>query len=81
MDYLKRAPETDRYNLVRKVVTISGYCGGNRSAELRGLTQNSVKEDPEGYRFTFVPAKQRQHVKTARYKFLIKTNTSQSILF
>ena len=67
MEYLERAPENNRYHLVRKVAAITGYCGGNRTAELRHLLQSSVEEHHDGFYVTFIPAKQRQHIETSRY--------------
>ena len=57
---------TNRYLLVRAITLSLGYCGGNRMAELRNLTQESVKPDPEGFRVTFYPAKQRQQIKSSQ---------------
>ena len=66
LQFLKEAPNENRYWLIRKVVVTTAFFGGNRLHELRGMTQGSVVIAPEGYEVTFRPAKQRGQVVTSR---------------
>ena len=80
MRFLAEAPSSNRFWLIRKVVVSLAYLGGNRLAELRHSKQSSLERCPEGFFFTFKPAKQRGHVKMS--KFLIpRGKTSTGICF
>jgi hypothetical protein len=61
--FLIEGDRTDRWILARMMVLVVSFFGGNRGAELRDMQQDHVKPYPGGYNVTYIPAKQRQHVK------------------
>ena len=64
--FLRFPGSGDRYLLVRKVVAVIAYCGGNRLGEVKSLTMDSVKLCERGYTVTFVHLKQRSHLESSQ---------------
>ena len=60
--FLKEADDTNRWYLVRKVVAILAFCGGNRLHEIKALMCEDVQLSETGYVVTFKHAKQRKQV-------------------
>ena len=64
--FLKDAPNLNRYFLVRKIVVIVAYMGGNRLGEVRQLTMDSLRRVVNGYTVTFEHLKQRAQLQTSQ---------------
>ena len=64
-------------NLLWKVVSITGYYGGLRGAELVNLTWNQFKESDECWKVTFKPVKIRsgENAQPNNFFFIPKTDT------
>ena len=60
--FLLEADQDNRYWLVRMVVAVVSYCGGNRLHEVKELIHDDVQLTATGYVVTFQHAKQRKHV-------------------
>lgn len=65
-EFLKNAPTKNRYYLVRKVVTLLAYMGGNRLGEIRKLTFDSLKRCENGFTVSFEHLKQRAQLQTSQ---------------
>ena len=67
MQFWKEASSKNTFWLVRKIASSLAFLGGNRLAELRRAKQSAISRCAEGYLFTFVPAKQRGHVRESSF--------------
>ena len=67
MEFWLKAPTGNKFWLLRKVVSLVAFLGGNRLAELRHAKQSSISRCPEGFMFKFTPAKQRGHIKESKF--------------
>ena len=64
--FLKDASNLNRFQLVRKVVVIIAYLGGNRLGEIRQMKMDSLRRVENGYNVTFEHLKQRAQLQTSQ---------------
>ena len=62
-EFMSKAPNQNRYWLVRKAIVIVNLYGGLRGAEMRDIERNDVKPTTKGYEITYVVSKQRKEIK------------------
>ena len=57
MDFMTKAPNQNKYYLVRKAVVAVNLYGGLRGKELRNLDRSNVKSTTKGYKITYLVSK------------------------
>jgi integrase len=57
MDFMTKAPNENKYYLVRKAVVVVNIYGGLRGKELRDLDRSNVKSTTKGYKITYLVSK------------------------
>jgi integrase len=61
--FMTKAPNRNRYWLVRKAIVAVNLYGGLRGEEMRNIDRKDVKPTTEGFEITYIVSKRREEIK------------------
>ena len=63
LEFMTKAPDDNRYFLVRKAIVVINLYGGLRGHEMRNIDRSDVKPVKNGYKVTYTVSKRRKEIK------------------
>ena len=63
LEFMTKAPDDNRYFLVRKAIVVINLYGGLRGHEMRNIDRSDVKPVINGYKVTYTVSKRRKEKK------------------